>query len=268
MLLRPFTAAHIDSFLQLAAAEDWITDRRELEFLTRCFPQGCLVGTVDAEPVAFITAMRYAASAWIGNLLVTPGYRRQGLARALMATVLQRLESNGCATVWLTASSDGAHLYQTLGFVQIDTVQRWRLSGTLTAELPCAVDLENAVVLDRLGWGDSRTNLFAGMQNCAGWLLGKDGFLRCLPVGAGLQLGPWGALTGRCAAKLLEQTMKKVKGEGEIFLDAPQRNPAASRLLQSHGFTRSGGTLLMYRGRIPEYKPEYVYALASMGSYG
>jgi GNAT superfamily N-acetyltransferase len=268
MLLVPFTAAQVESFLQAAAAEGWITDRRELDFLLRCCPQGCLVAVVDGDPAAFITAMRYAASAWIGNLLVVPRHRRQGIGRALMEAVLQRLDGSGCATVWLTASSDGAHLYRTLGFVEIDRVQRWRLCGSLAWELPRAVDLEQAAVLDRLGWGDSRGALFAGSQDCAGWLLRAGGFLRCLPAGEGLQLGPWGALAGKTAGKLLELTMKAVRGDGDIYLDVPQRNRTAGRLLAAGGFRESGSTLLMYRGVLPEYRPEYVYSLASMGSYG
>jgi GNAT superfamily N-acetyltransferase len=267
-MLQPFTPAHFNTFLQLAAAEGWITDRRELEFLFRSFPWGCLLAIDAAEPAAFITAMRYAASAWIGNLLVAPACRRQGFGRALMEEVLQRLDSSGCETVWLTASSEGAHLYRTLGFVAIDSVQRWRACGTLAAGLPCAVDLEHAAVVDRMGWGDSRAPLFSGRQDCTGWLLGKDSFLRCLPAAGGLQLGPWGSLAVKGAAKLLELAMKEVRGSGEIFLDVPQGNRAAGRLLRAHGFAQSGATLLMYRGRVPAYRPEFVYSLASMGSYG
>jgi len=267
-ILQAFTPAYIEPFLQLAAAEGWITDRSELEFLLRCFPQGCLVSTVDAAPAGFITATKYATSAWIGNLLVAPHFRRRGIGRSLMEKALQQLDGSGCATVWLTASADGAHLYRTLGFVQIDCVQRWRTAGSLAAALPCAVDLEHAAVLDRMGWGDSRTSLFAGMQDCAGWLLRKDGFLRCISAGGGLQLGPWGALAGKVAAKLLEAALRDMAGDGDIYLDVPRGNRSAGRLLQAHGFAGSGDTLLMYRGRMPAYRPEFVYSLASMGSYG
>ena len=101
------------------------------------------------------------------------------------------------------------------------------------------------------------------------WLAARQRLFSSLPAGSGgLQLGPWGALAGKGAAKLLELTMKEVRGNGEIFLDVPQGNRSAGRLLQAHGFAQSGATLLMYRGRVPEYRPEFVYSLASMGSYG
>lgn len=267
-MLQPFTAVHQELFLRLAAAENWITDRRELEFLLHSYPQGCLVATVDGTSAAYITSIKYAASAWIGNLLVAPHYRRQGIGRALLAAVVRLLDNSGCETIWLTASNDGAPLYRTLGFAQIDTVQRWRVAGRLATDLPCAVDLEQAALLDRMGWGDNRAPLFAGGQGRAGWLLGRDGFLCCQSAGTGLQLGPWGALYGKSAARLLELVMDDVTGYGEIFLDVPRGNRNAGRLLQTHGFACIGSTQLMYRGRVPQYRPELVYSLASMGSYG
>lgn len=266
--LIPFGPEHAAPFLQLATAENWVTDQRELAFLTSACPGGCLTALVAGEPAGFITALRYAASAWIGNLLVAPSQRRQGVGRALMAAVLQRLDEGGCATVWLTASSDGAPLYRSLGFREIDSVRRWRASGSLVKELPAAVDLEQAQLLDRMGWGDSRRLLFSGGGSADGWLLGSDAFLRCRPAGDCLQFGPWGARTARAAGKLLEQVAAQRGDAGTICVDVPAANRAAGRLLATHGFSAAGGTLLMYRGKQPLYRPELIYGLASLGSYG
>lgn len=268
LALSPFGPEHVTSFLELAAVEGWVVDCRELAFLRGACPQGCLTALVAGEPAGYITALRYARSAWIGNLLVAPQQRRQGVGRALMAAVLQRLDDSGCPTVWLTASNDGAPLYRSLGFVAIDTVCRWRISGTLTAPAPEAVDLESAQQLDRMGWGDSRQLLFAGGEQEAGWLFGSDAFLRCLPAGEGLLFGPWGGNTATGAGRLLEQIMARVSGAGVIHVDAPTMNPAAGRLLSGCGFREQGGTLLMYRGQRPAYRPELIYGLASLGSYG
>jgi ribosomal protein S18 acetylase RimI-like enzyme len=266
--LQPFGQEHVDLFLKHGTAEGWLTDHREIDFLTRCFPRGCLVGLLDGEPAGFITSLRYSTSAWIGNLLVLPHCRRKGIGRTLMEAVLLQLDRNGCATVWLTASSAGAGLYRGLGFVPMDTIHRWQVAGSLPATMPCAVDLEQAAFIDRMGWGDSRAVLFSGRQDCGGWLLRQDGFLRCMQAGSGRQIGPWGALNGNCAGKLLESLMAGVSGTGTMFLDVPGNNRNAGRLLQRQGFAESGSTLLMYRGAAPGYRPELVYSLASMGSYG
>ena len=255
-------------FLQLAAAESWITDRNEFTFLRQHYSQGCLAAKVDGETAAFITAIRYTNSAWIGNLIVAPHHRRKGLGRKLMQAVLRRLDADGCTTVWLTASSDGAALYRRLGFTAIDTIRRWRTCGSLQAPFPAAVDLQYAAVLDSIGWGNQRTALFSCSNSNSAWQLSDGGFLRCLQLEAGLQLGPWGATSDIVAGKLLAMTLQMVSGSGAIFLDVPEKNLNAARLLQTNGFTASGSTLLMYRGKPPEYRPDVVFALASMGSYG
>lgn len=266
--LKQFGREDEELFLQLAAAENWITDRNEFTFLRQHCPQGCLAATVGGETAAYITAIRYTNSAWIGNLIVAPHHRRKGLGRKLMQAVLRRLDADGCTTVWLTASSDGAALYRRLGFTSIDNIRRWRMCGRLQATLPAAVDLQYAAVLDSMGWGDQRTVLFSSSYSGSGWQLRDGGFLRCLQQEAGLQLGPWGATSDRVAGKLLAKTLQMVSGGGAIFLDVPEKNLSAARLLQANGFTASGSTLLMYRGKPPEYRPEVVFALASMGSYG
>jgi GNAT superfamily N-acetyltransferase len=263
-----FDRTHIESFLCSAKAEGWITDQLEIEFLLHAYPEGCLVCLDNDRPAGFITAIRYLKSAWVGNLLVLPEYRCRGIGRALMQKVLQVLDSGACETVWLTASADGAPLYGTLGFKQIDTVQRWRGSGTPTLQGTKPEYTSAVATMDCMGWGDERRSIFDKLpENCSSFTA-HDGFLVHSSCGEGQQIGPWGALSGDAAAVLLETASGGEGPEKEIFLDVPENNHAAGGLLSSRGFCVSGSTLLMYRGKEPEYRAEFVYSLASMGSYG
>jgi GNAT superfamily N-acetyltransferase len=54
--------------------------------------------------------------ATILNVYVYPEYRRRGLARRLMETMIGWCRSEGFAGVTLHASDDGRHLYEALGF--------------------------------------------------------------------------------------------------------------------------------------------------------
>jgi GNAT superfamily N-acetyltransferase len=54
--------------------------------------------------------------ATILNLYVYPEFRRKGIARKLMRTMLRWCEREKFAGVWLHASDDGRHLYEALGF--------------------------------------------------------------------------------------------------------------------------------------------------------
>jgi GNAT superfamily N-acetyltransferase len=264
----PFRHAYIDAFLRSAAAEGWITAQAELEFLLKACPDGCLVHLSEGRPVAFITALRYEQSAWIGNLLVMPDFRRQGLGRALMEEVLRRLEASGTETVWLTASADGAGLYRSLGFLQIDRVQRWRGVGTGLSPGTRPAFPEAAVSMDSLGWGDCRRLLFSDLPAGSSLFMAEKAFLVQTAMAGGQHIGPWGGGSPKAAAALLDAAMHGDGPDVGLFLDSPEKNRAAGKILAARGFAVCGSTLLMFKGSVPHYRPEYAYSLASMGSYG
>jgi GNAT superfamily N-acetyltransferase len=54
--------------------------------------------------------------ATILNVYTDPEYRRRGIARQLMQTMIAWCQREGFARVTLHASDDGRHLYQSLGF--------------------------------------------------------------------------------------------------------------------------------------------------------
>jgi len=54
--------------------------------------------------------------ATILNVYTDPEYRRRGIARQLMRTMIDWCKQEGFARITLHASDDGRHLYETLGF--------------------------------------------------------------------------------------------------------------------------------------------------------
>ena len=264
---QPFIEADIAPFLELAGREGWISGRWEFEFLLRSFPQGCFVWREEGSALGYLTSVRYGKSGWIGNLLVHPDARRHGIGRGLMERAVSALLKNGVETVWLTASEDGAGLYQKLGFVPIDSINRWSGKAELDRNSKSEpLDLDSVRAIDRVGWGDRRETLL--QETCGRGLLraSSGGFICCQQWSVGTQIGPWSCLIGTQAAQLFDQVL--TKGDDEVFLDVPAGNFAAAALLSQRGFTVKGSTLLMYLGDHPLYQPGTIYALASMGSMG
>ncbi len=68
--------------------------------------------------------------ATILNLYVDPGFRRRGIARQLMRTMIDWCRNEGFAAVYLHASNDGRPLYETLGF-EPTTEMRLQLRETM-----------------------------------------------------------------------------------------------------------------------------------------
>lgn len=264
----PFERTHIDSFLDSADREGWITSMGEMEFLLGQNPAGCFVARHDGVTVGFITSIRYDRSAWIGNLIVRAGYRGRGLGRALMARVLQQLDKASCETVWLTASADGAPLYRTLGFTEIDRIFRWKRPGALMAAADEPVCSETFARIDSAGWGDDRGAVLGYMSDASCMLTGQRGFIVSTRLPGICTIGPWGAVSADRAEQLFDSMLVPSGAAGVTVLDVPEQNLKAAGLLTARGFSPAGSTLLMYRGGKPLYRPELVFALASLGSYG
>jgi GNAT superfamily N-acetyltransferase len=268
MQIEQFGPDEIDSFMGLAQDEGWVCDFWEFEFLFRTFPRGCLVARDGGRPAGFITAIRYGTSGWIGNLIVRPELRGRGVGSLLMGKALAALDEAGTATVWLTASRSGKPLYEKLGFSAIDVINRWVGSGLKNCSPKQPFPTRGELIeRDQSGWGDRRDSIIDAVIGRGRLFASDDAFLVCQPCCDGTQIGPWGGSAGS-APQLLAQA-RAATGDGKrIYLDVPLRNTTQSALLSGSGFDIKGSTLLMYRGAIPAYAPERIFALASMGSMG
>jgi ribosomal protein S18 acetylase RimI-like enzyme len=268
MRIEQFGADDIDGFMTLAQDEGWVCDLWEFEFLFRVFPAGCLVARDEGRPAGFVTAIRYGTSGWIGNLIVRPDYRGRGIGSLLMGKALSALDEAGTATVWLTASRSGKPLYEKLGFTAIDVINRWVSTGLGCSKREQSRSTRAGILdLDHSGWGDRREAIIDAVVARGRLFTADDAFLVCQPCCDGTQIGPWGGGAG-CAPLLLARARAEAGDGKRIYLDVPTRNATQSVLLNESGFTVKGSNLLMFRGAMPAYAPERIFALASMGSMG
>jgi GNAT superfamily N-acetyltransferase len=264
-----FTFADVPAFLEMAAAEGWISSEWELKFILSNFSPGCFILREDSLPVAFVTSIKYDKSGWIGNLIVSESRRGRGAGTTLMKKALDALLNAGAETVWLTASPAGKPVYERLGFVETDVINRWWGKGAgFCSDRLCAISADEAIMLDGLGWGDKR-DILVNAARGRGEMIGTgDGFIIIQDCVKFRQLGPWACAGEKCASVLFEMALSGIGKSCEVVLDAPGKNLAVESLLSSRGFQCVGRTSLMYSGVKPAYNSHHVYALGSMGRIG
>ncbi len=274
MKIEPFRAADIPDFLQLATAKNWVSEAWEFEFLLTLFPEGCLcLRDTDGKARAFVTSLPHDSSGWIGNLLVEAGFQGKGFGTRLFMSALEALEAAGVRTFWLTASPEGKALYEKNGFNRLDTIVRWSGTGRQQSR-PVAQDHFDAKVsasmslLDSRAWGNRRDALLQATVNHGRLLQEESGFLVIQSLGAVVQLGPFSALSSIVAETLCDKALAAMPQKTKIYIDAPLSNQAALLLFKSRGMRISGSAELMYAGVKPNYCPEILYGLATMGSCG
>lgn len=274
MKIEPFRSEDIKPFLELASAENWVAEAWEFEFLLSEFFRGCFAARAEnGETAGFVTSLRHDRSGWIGNLIVAPDYRGRKIGERLFVSALEALWNDGVETVWLTASRAGMPLYQKFGFKGIDTIIRWSGSGRQKSGAPPtkadrAADDSFQSEADALGWGDRRAGLLKVTAARGETFRHESAFAVLQPCGGASQIGPFSARNYSSADSLLKGVLNSVPLGTKVFIDAPASNRSALSLFNRKNMNISGRNELMYAGVRPDYKPEYIYGLATMGSCG
>jgi ribosomal protein S18 acetylase RimI-like enzyme len=274
MIIEPFRMEDIDTFLEMATAESWVADPWEFVFLLEVFPGGCFcVRDCNGKGVAFVTSLRHETSGWIGNLIVAAGYRGEGFGDALFRKAQEALHAAGVKTFWLTASKMGKSLYERYGYRSIDSIARWVGSGRQRYASPAMRDKSftitpSVISIDSHGWGDRREQLLSATMGRGQVVCEESGFIVAQFCGATLQLGPFSALDSGTAEVLFETALRSIPLGKKIALDAPISNRSALRLFNRKGLRIAGRNELMYAGAKPDYRPEILYGMATMGSCG
>jgi ribosomal protein S18 acetylase RimI-like enzyme len=276
MTIEPFQQADVGSFMEMAAAEGWVAEPWEFDFLLAVFPQGCFCARGrDGKGIAFVTALRHDRSGWIGNLIVAEGLRGKGLGEALFRKALEALHTAGVETCWLTASNAGRSLYKKYGFKGLDAIVRWSGTGrrqhaghTRQGEFTEFSAWASVSGIDCQAWGDRRHALLTATAGRGRLLREESGFMVIQPCGAAMQLGPFSAQDCATAEYLCDAALGSVPRGTRVYIDAPLANRPAGRLFSRRGMRVTGSTELMYAGVKPDYRPEMLYGLATMGSCG
>jgi ribosomal protein S18 acetylase RimI-like enzyme len=269
MALETFRSEDIGLFLLMAAAEGWVTGRYELDFLLTAFPKGCFcMQDETGATVGFVTSLKHDRSGWIGNLIVKPECRGRGIGELLFARASNALQDAGVESIWLTASEMGRPLYEKRGFKSIDRIIRWAGqadgSGDCTGRDTAWFD----AALDRLCWGDQRELLLRWITGRGTVVAEESAWAVIQPVGEAVQIGPCSARDHRAAGLVISSALAAVDAGTSVLCDAPSSNGLNVALFQKLGFSARGETYLMYAGLKPDYRPAYLYGLATLGSSG
>jgi ribosomal protein S18 acetylase RimI-like enzyme len=274
MIIEPFRGADIPLFLKLATEAGWVAETWEFEFLLQEFPQGCFAArSSDGAPIGFVTSLRHDRSGWIGNLLVTAQHRGKGVGERLFCCAHDALRNSGAQTVWLTASQQGKSLYEKHGFRTVDTILRWVGTGRQRHATHggngCGEASNSSVSsIDCLAWGGRRDALLAATVARGELNLIDSGFCVIQPCNGACQIGPFAAFDSTTAEQLFDSALRTIPFGTKIYLDAPAANRHALRMFNRRRMAIAGSSALMYAGLCPEYRPELIYGLATMGSCG
>jgi len=258
VVIRRFCRDDIDFALTLTVREGWDSTAPLFHVCLTHDPDGCFIAEIDGRPAGMITTTRYAASAWVGNLIVDGDHRRKGVGAELMSHAMSWLKRHGVRTMRLEGDPMGIGIYRRLGFVDQFESLRFRKDPphTVAAGEVRRLDkseLSEVKELDLRCFGDDRGRLLDmlyGVSQGAYCLHAggrMDGFALMLPTAAGLRFGPAIASSGAVAEQLLDSALAAFP-DVPIIAGVPSVNAMAAGLFESRGFVRTPSSLRMLLG--------------------
>jgi predicted N-acetyltransferase YhbS len=272
--LRTMTGADLEFALRQTVREGWSTRRERLEVLLEHDPDGCLIAEVGGQPVGMTTGTAFVGSGWIGNVIVEPGWRGQGIGRRLVENALARFDRMGIETVRLDGDPPGVPLYRSLGFVEELESSRavgggpWPAFGAGVEEHHGTLFPE-LLRLDLRCFGDDRSRLLELMRATAEAVLvargtdGFEGYAFLVPALDAVQLGPCVASSEAVAERLVRACLARA-GRRAVIVGYPGANLAAGRLFRDLAFHPVSGSLRMVRGKLAHAGEQaLVYGIAS-----
>jgi len=257
MRMRQMTRQDIADGMRLKDLAQWNQTEADWERFLFASPEGCFVAEIDCRVVGTAATIIYEDHfAWIGMVLVDPGFRNRGIGSALLQRAIEHLESRSIACMKLDATPQGKSIYEKLDFVSEYEIERWTLKRP-----PARVnweglspELHEVLQVDREVFGADRSALLRSLSESApdfvqvlrphtgvtGYTFGRRGSLAD-------ELGPWIAYEERAAAELLDSFLARSSRE-LVFVDCLKSNSWAIGLVRARGFEFGRPLTRMYRG--------------------
>lgn len=272
--IKTMTRTQLDAAVDWAAAEGWNPGLHDADCFYAADSDGFLVGLLDGEPVACISAVKYPGNfGFLGFYIVTPEHRSHGLGLKIWNAAISRLES---CVVGLDGVVDQQANYRKSGFTLAHNNYRYEGVGSGTADsddaiIPLAdVPFREVEAYDRplfpseriaflKCWINQPEHVALGIVN--GGRLAGYGVLR--PCRAGYKVGPLFADSADLADRLFSSLQSHAAKDSPVFLDIPGTNPAAAELVKRHGMTVQFETARMYKGEHPTFPIEKMFGITT-----
>ncbi|MCF3183014.1 GNAT family N-acetyltransferase [Streptomyces polychromogenes] len=268
------SAADMEMLRTWADEEGWNPGDSDRFAFAVADPEGFLVGRLDGEPVACISAVRYGRGfGFIGFYIARPDVRGQGYGIQLWRAGTERLEGRLVGLDGVVEQQDN---YRKSGFRSAWTNMRYegvpRPGEDSAVEIVDAASLPFAALAayDRAFFPEARDaflSAWTGLPGRTALAAVRDGRLEGLgvirPCSGAARIGPLYAATPEVAAALVRRLAGHAPG-GEVAVDVPGVNPAAAAVATGLGLVPAFETARMYTGPAPELDLSGLYGVTSL----
>jgi ribosomal protein S18 acetylase RimI-like enzyme len=219
-----------------------------------------IVAEIENEIVGFGNGILNGKTGWIGNIIVLPEYRGQGIGHLLTTHLVEYFTSKGCTSQLLIASEMGKNIYSRIGFRTVSTYEVYQKNEELfelkqsTAIRPIKQkDIPAVKKLDLRATAEKRSRfierffktayVYESEEEISGFYLPNlgGGFIAAENPEAGLEL--------------IKFRLRKTPTNAVV----PSENEIAINFLENEGFQKIRNMPKMVLGKNLPWNPELIY---------
>jgi len=271
--IRTMSRDEIDIAIDWAASEGWNPGLHDADCFYAADPEGFLVGEIDNEPVAVISAVKYGETfGFIGFYIVKPMYRGLGYGIQIWNAALERLSGRNVGLDGVVAQQSnykksGFELaYRNIRYEGVSGGQARNPEIITLSQLPFdAVEAyDRPFFPEKRGrfvkaWLNQPESLALGIMQ-KGRLSGYGVIRACR---SGYKIGPLFADSPELAGALFIALKAGVKPGSPVYLDVPEMNREAVTLAENHKMKLVFETARMYTGDFPDLPLSRLFGVTS-----
>lgn len=274
LTIRPILLKEMVFPIELAAKEGWNPGLYDGYNYFNIDPEGFFLAELNGGMAGIIWAVRYNMNyGVIGGHIVLPPFRKQGIGEALLNKALEHLQVR---TIGMDGLECGENYYKRFGFIPEHRVIRY--GGIILADACLSfrissagdVDFYSLTAYDEQMFGAARPQFLKAWIEQPGaesaCYMEDDkimGFGIIRPSRRGYRLGPLFADSPQAAKSLLCHLACKA-GDDHIYLDVPQTNTAAIRLVESLGMQPVFSRLRLYNKQGLDLPLQKIYGFTTL----
>ncbi len=272
--IRKMKENEVQIAIDWARKEGWNPGLNDAYCFYQADPQGFFIGLLDGEPIAVGSAVIYDDHfAFCGLYIVKEPHRHHGFGIELTEA---RLKYVGNRITGLDGVVDKASTYERIGYVPSHKQVRYEWAGTSTfSASPHVVDISAIPFhlideMDRKYFQAPRARFLQHWTHQShGYAVGyyKDQQLKGYGVirqcTQGYKIGPLFADSPEVATAIFETLCSKAAG-GPVYLDIPEPNQNAQRLVKHYKMAPKFEVIRMYRNGFPKINlDENIYGVTT-----
>lgn len=272
--IRTMRPEEVSIAIEWAAEEGWNPGLHDATCYLAADPNGFLVGLLDDEPIAVISAMKYGdAFGFLGFYIVKPEFRGEGYGMQIWNAGLQYLAGVSIGLDGVVAQQEN---YKKSGFqLAYRNIRYEGIGGGESSNHADIVELstlpfESVDQYDQAFFPANRsafTRAWINQPGCQALgirqqdqLAGYGVLRQCRN---GYKIAPLYADTPELAESLFLALKARTLPSDAIFLDTPEVNTAAVALAEKYGMSVSFETARMYLGETPDLPVQHIFGVAS-----